>query len=145
MIKVTQVLWVLLLGFATLAQGGSIYRWEDVHGRVHYSDQPRGDHFQSVEMPSAVRYPHQTEKQQPEGKAVHPGSQREKAAAKEAISPDSALRSKNCRIARDNLQHNQRISRMYRLDAGGASQFLTTEERAAVLEKSREQIKNWCG
>jgi len=144
MIKVTWVLWVLLLGFAALAQGGSIYRWVDGHGRVHYSDQPRGDHFQSVDMPPTVRYPHQIEKQEPESKAVRTGGQREKIPAKPPAVPDLALRSKNCRIARDNMQHNERISRMYRLDADGTRQFLTDDERAAVLEKSRQQIKNWC-
>ena len=145
MMKVTRVLWVLLLGFAALAQGGSIYRWVDGHGRVHYSDQPQGDHFQNVDMPSAVRYPHQVE-QQPESKAGHPDSQPKKTAATEPPSaPDPALSSKNCQIARNNLQHNERISRMYRLGADGTRQFLTAEERAAVLEKSRAQIKNWCG
>lgn len=54
------------------------------------------------------------------------------------------VREQNCQIARQTLQHNESLGRMYRVEANGERVFLSDEEREMVLARSREDVEKWC-
>ncbi len=138
---------LICLTFSTLGHAGKVYRWVDGKGKVHFSDQPGGLNSQAIDVEPVPR-----SQLAPGGHAASArpqaplaGDEKADAAVKEEAKKTAKLRSKNCEIARDNLQRNENISRMYRLDENGERAFLTAAEREAVLEKSRRHVKEWCG
>lgn len=138
---------LVFLVFPFHVQAGKVYRWVDGSGKVHFSDQPGGMNPQAVEVkpllpsqPSAGGTGAASRRQAPAT-----GDDKADAVSKDEAKKTARLRSKNCEIARDNLQRNENISRMYRLDENGERAFLTEAEREAVLEKSRRHVKEWCG
>jgi Domain of unknown function (DUF4124) len=136
---------LLFLLFSTLGQAAQVYRWVDGNGKVHFSDQPGGMNSQTVDVKPIPRHQKMDEqvpvKQTP---AITDGG-KTTVAQSQPPSENKKARSKNCEIANDNLQRNQDISRMYRLDENGERAFLSEAEREAVLDKSRQQIQKWCG
>ncbi len=136
---------VLMLCSVAL-QAATVYRWVDESGRVHFSDQPRGNVVETVEVSGSRRYPH-AEKKSPAasgGGSSVSAAQDTAAAGDENEKQRRKMRRKNCQIAKDNLERNARISRMYRVGADGERQYLSEAEREAVLEKSRRQVREWC-
>ncbi len=143
-----------LLIAASHAHAVTVYKWVDEHGRVHFSDQPRGNSIETLQLRSGARYGNEAlQKKVPESgpetaaaqaapaKAQTPSPAEARRAAKEK----RKLRRRNCRIARENLAHDERISRMYRVGADGERIWLTEAERDAVIEKGRREVKKWCG
>ena len=126
----------LLIPFA--AGAATVYKWTDPEGNVHFSDRP-GDLPQAERLDVQVTRPDTTPPQPSVSTPVQ-----------EAVpqQPDAAarreLREKNCEIARRTLEHNENIGHMYRLDERGERVFLTDEERAAVLKRSRDDVSEWC-
>lgn len=120
------------------ADTAAVYRWTDAQGIVHFSDRPDdapGAERIEVRPPPAVPAP-------PRGEA--PAED----ASRTPLQPDAraqaAIREKNCAIARDTLAHNEAIDRMYRLGANGERIFLTDEERAALMQRSHDDVTRWC-
>lgn len=142
-----QLLCVCLLLCITTPQAATVYRWVDDGGRVHYSDQPQGHVVETVELPGSRRYPAEEKKPSPASATddASPAVAESGAAGDEGKEEQRRkMRSKNCRIAKDNLERNNRISRMYRVGADGERHYLSDAEREVVLEKSRRQVKDWC-
>ncbi len=137
---------VLILCSVAL-QAATVYRWVDERGRVHFSDQPRGNVVETVKLSGSSRYPH-GEKKPPaassDGGSTATVAHSATAAGDGDEKQRGKMRSKNCQIAKDNLARNARISRMYRVGATGERYYLSEAEREAVLEKSRRQVKDWC-
>ena len=135
---------LLLLCFSTFGQAGTVYRWVDGNGKAHFSDQPGSINSQIVDVKPIPRHQQMPAAQAKQALASKDGGNT--AVASSQNPPELAKRqNKNCEIANDNLQRNQNISRMYRLDENGERAFLSDAEREAVLDKSRKQIQEWCG
>ncbi|MDX9739607.1 MAG: DUF4124 domain-containing protein [Gammaproteobacteria bacterium] len=126
----------LALPFAVGA--ATVYKWMDPDGNVHFSDRP-GDLPKAEKVEVPVGKPGTTPPRPPATSASEEAApQQPDAAAQQEI------RKKNCEIARKTLEHNENIGRMYRLDESGERVFLTDEERAAVLQRSRDDVAKWC-
>jgi hypothetical protein len=125
----------------------TVYKWTDRSGAVHFGDRP---------LPDADTEEMRVEPPRPaaDDQAGDADSEEDSAAAQDD-SPKAAdqaavdkqqkkIREQNCQIARQTLEHNQGIGRMYRADASGERVYLSDAEREEVLKRSREDVKNWC-
>lgn len=129
----------------------TVYKWTDQSGRVHFSDQPVRD-ADVEEMKVTPSQPaaddgaeDEEESEAPAEDAPAPGDAAAKAAKQaEMEKQQKQIREQNCQIARQTLEHNESIERMYRVDANGERVFLSDEEREMVLNKSREDVEKWC-
>jgi len=124
-----------------------VYRWVDTAGNVHFSDQPLSDNAQVMEFPSETRYPGR-KRPSPEHSNSTPDdkAQDASAAGDTAVDPaeEKRVREANCKIARQNLEGNQNIGRMYRVGSNGERVYLSDSERAAVIKKSQGDVSKWC-
>lgn len=140
--KLTLALALLPLIACPFTAGAVVYKWVDAEGKVHFSDRPQGD-AQAVELkvPPYPRTQRGGDDPPPADTARPPddGGQRpDPARARQAI------REKNCEIARQALERNRNIGRMYRIGADGERHYLSAEERDMVLQRSREDVGKWC-
>jgi len=148
--KIILSLAVLLLGatgFTSIA-AETVYKWTDKSGVMHFSDRPVPN-AEAEEMRVTPSRPSFTEPDEEEAgadeddaEAETPASKEERQAAEEE--QQRKIREQNCQIARQTLQHNESIERMYRVDASGERVFLSDEEREMVLARSGEDVKKWC-
>ena len=123
----------------------TVYKWTDESGVVHFSDRP---------VPSAAAEEMRVTPSSPslvedDGEEADAEAEDDAAASKEerqaAMEEQRRkIREQNCQIARQTLEHNGSIERMYRVDANGERVFLSDEEREMVLGKSREDVEKWC-
>lgn len=140
MIPVTLLLALCLLLPAHASAAAGLFKWTDKDGVVHFSDQPHND-------PKAERI---TKPRTSAPGAPPPPPAREEPPAEQTAVADAQakhqqqIRSANCDIARRTLEHNESIHRMYRLDEHGERVFLTDEERADLLKRSRDDVARWC-
>lgn len=139
------------LGFAVSSLGlaaETVYKWRDKSGAVHFSDQPvhdadaeelrvtppkpaAGALFEESGGAAADEDP-ATTGQSTDDRQANVEQQRKK------------IREQNCQIARQTLQHNESVGRMYRVGADGERVFLSDEESEIVRNTSREDVKKWC-
>ncbi|MCC6208971.1 MAG: DUF4124 domain-containing protein [Gammaproteobacteria bacterium] len=126
----------------------TVYKWTDESGVVHFSDRPVPN-AAAEEMRVTSSVPDLIEEDEGEADAEEedaaskaPASREEQQAAMEE--QRRKVREQNCQIARQTLEHNGSIERMYRVDANGERVFLSDEEREMVLGRSREDVEKWC-
>lgn len=141
----------VLLGAASFAclAAETVYKWTDESGVVHFSDRPVPN-AAAEEMRVAPSVPPPDEEDEDatgaEGEedagAEAPASEEDRQAAMEE--QRRKVREQNCQIARQTLQHNESLGRMYRVEANGERVFLSDEEREMVLARSREDVEKWC-
>ncbi len=135
----TGLLLLSLLALPGLSPAAGLFKWTDKDGVIHFSDQPHNDpQAERIMMPRASA---------PGAPPAPPP--REQAAEQTAANDAQArhqqeIRSANCEIARRTLEHNEGIHRMYRLDENGERVFLSDEERADLLKRSRDDVARWC-
>lgn len=135
----TGLLLLTLFVLPGLSPAAGLFKWTDQDGIVHFSDQPHNDpKAERIMMPRASA-----------PGAPPPPAPREEAVAEEGADDAQArhqqeVRAANCEIARRTLEHNENIHRMYRLDENGERVFLTDEERADLLKRSRDDVARWC-
>lgn len=122
-----------------------VYRWVDTAGNVHFSDQPMTDNAQVMEFPSETRYPGR-KRTSPERSNAADDNKDQSAAGDTAVDPaeEKRVRKANCKIARQNLEGNQNIGRMYRVGSNGERVYLSDSERAAIIKKSQSDVSKWC-
>ena len=152
--KTILTLLALLLA-ATLPAGASaetVYKWKDASGRVHFGDQP-GVSADAEELKVAPSQPAAEDDSEDAGDEEAtaaeggdaPAGDQDKAARQAAAEKEQKkIREQNCQIARQTQQHNESLGRMYRVDANGERIYLSDEERAMVLKRSREDVEKWC-
>jgi hypothetical protein len=130
----------------------TVYKWKDASGRVHFSDRPLHD-ADSEEMKVSPSRSAAADDEFEESEESEETAEDEEAATE---TPDKAarqaemekqqkqIREQNCTIARQTLEHNESIERMYRVDSNGERMFLSDEEREMVLDRSRQDVEKWC-
>jgi len=124
-----------------------VYRWVDTDGNVHFSDQPLTDNAQVMEFPSETRYPGRKRTSAERSNSAADDKDHSASAAGDTdVDPaeEKRVREANCKIARQNLEGNQNIGRMYRVGSNGERVYLSDSERAAIIKKSQSDVSKWC-
>jgi hypothetical protein len=128
----------------------TVYKWTDESGRVHFSDRPLRDadseevRVMSSQPATDDESSESEESAESEDEAAAPKASDKGAKQAEQEKQRKQLQEQNCKIARQTLEHNESIERMYRVDANGERVFLADEEREMVLNRSREDVEKWC-
>jgi len=139
-----------VVSLPTLASD-TVYKWKDASGRVHFSDRPLHD-GDAEEMRVAPSRPvaddESEDEEETEAATEDEGSaartQDKEAKQAEMEQQQKQIREQNCKIARQTLEHNESIERMYRVGSNGERVFLSDEEREMVLDRSRQDVEKWC-
>jgi len=124
------------------------YKWTDDHGVTHYSDRMRGGDEASI-INVKVNEPRETAADDESSSDEKSGSDKGKAIADrkaqaQANKEQKKIRKANCAKAREQLAANQNMSRMYRLDKKGERIYLNDVERADIIRRSEDAVKDWC-
>lgn len=129
---------------STVSMAGSLYRWVDDDGKVHYGDRP----------------PPQQQTEELELKYLGKGEQNaDDAAAKDAesagpdpvldlVEPGSSLRlqpsPQRCAAAKQRLQLYSQARRLERPDQYGQQQIVSDAERQKYIAGAREEVDRAC-
>lgn len=134
------------------AEAARFYRHVDEQGNVSFSDRPSGSDAEQIEVKVFTPPPPAAEaKSKPaDGEAKgdarkgKEGDAETDKASKEDVKALQAKREENCKIAKENLQKLQNISRLYTEDESGERTYMSDEDRLRELATAREGIKEWC-
>ncbi|MDG4550645.1 MAG: DUF4124 domain-containing protein [Candidatus Contendobacter sp.] len=125
-----------------------IYKWTDEEGRIKYSE---------LAPPTGVKYETVHKSSVPAGSQVDVSAQQAK--EREALAREQAKqkeqteqtqkeaeegRTKNCEIAKKNVEVLQGPGRVVRTDAQGKKVTLDAEQRAAELKKAQSEQEYYC-
>jgi hypothetical protein len=133
------VILLISLSIVSTAWARGAYKWIDDNGVVHYSDRLRGDQASIINIPVKEPEPSPVaEESQAAGNTASAAETDVQAAARE-----KKIRQENCIKARDQLEINQRMTRMYRV-VDGERQYLSEKQRDKVIKQSREAVSYWC-
>ena len=127
--------------FSTALSAGSIQKWVDDEGNVHYGDAPpTSAKTESVHVQPAPSNP---------GKALpRLGSSSENASTTTAAADDGSVPDDQAKIAcdqaREDLEVINRSSRIKLRQADGSTRYLTTEEIAERKTQAEADIKSFC-
>jgi hypothetical protein len=139
---ITIIILTILTTSTVWARGA--YKWTDADGVVHYSDQLRSDNASVISIP--VHEPDESDgaDQGAADKSAAGKSDSQKARHDEQSNVDEKkLRKINCAKAKEQLEINQRMTKMYRL-VDGERHYLSELERDEVIKRSHEDVSYWC-
>ena len=128
---------------------GTIYKWTDAQGRVHYSDRPADADSGSVKIHPAPR-PVQADlrerraRQQKLLRAFDEERQLERQKAAEARE-EKRRRADNCASARQHLTAYRNARYLYDENDSGERRILSDAERSQAVEEMRQAVEYWCG
>jgi len=140
------LLFLLLLVAGTAP--AEVYRWVDEQGVVHFEDRPRSPDAgggRSYAPPAAVV--DDSQQRMDKTRKLLNAYQAERQQAREQKQQrqeEQAKRTRQCGIARDRLRQYQQYGAIYRLDDAGKRVYLSEQERAALVQQSRDDIARWC-
>lgn len=153
--------WLMPIVFCALSSPAvaEIYKWVDEHGQTHYGEKPP-EHRKSKQVyirPAPVSVPSQeatttkphdnSSRLERQKKLIRSMSEerRQKKQQKQREEKMQKARQRNCAIAKDRLRRYQNSSAVYRVDDKGNRVFLPNSEREKSIERSRAEVKKWCG
>jgi TolA-binding protein len=156
--RITAVLAAILLGLASAAAvgaGGTIYKWTDKEGNVHFTDcpPPPGCKAETVTVQPAPNEQQIRQAQQKLNKLLE--EQQESAAAREQERLErerqqvealqvAVARKRACVMAQQNL-HNLLMNRpVYYINEQGERVFLDEAAHKAEIERQRQLIRDNC-
>ena len=128
---------------ATGAGQGDIYRWKDVNGNWHYSDQPQA----GAELVRGVRKPPSTPAATAPTASAAAAAAATGADAKtvDKVRQDVATaQEENCKKADESYNKSVQARRMYKIDAQGVKTFLTDAELDEARLNARIQRDAVC-
>lgn len=147
-----RMMFLLLLGWASLASASGVYKWVDEQGRVHYGEKPPA-RVQAQEVQIKAAPPEESPIEDAEA-ARSDNAQRllrafdeERAQKKEQQQKsreEQATRERQCALARDRLRRYQSAGSLYDLDKQGNRRILSDSERAASERRAQEDVARWC-
>lgn len=135
------VIMLISLSIVSTAWARGAYKWIDDNGVVHYSDRMRGDPASIINIP--VREPKSSPSPDESQLAENTKTDNVPTTDARASAGDNKNRQENCVKARNQLETNQRMTRMYRI-VEGERQYLSEKERENVIKRSREAVSYWC-
>ena len=157
--RVTVALAAIVLGLAAaaaVAAGGTIYKWTDQEGNVHFTDcpPPPGCTAETVTVQPAPSEQQVRQAREKLGKLLE--EQQQSAAAREqerlererqqvAALQAAVARKRTCIMAQQNL-HNLLMNRpVYYINEAGERVFLDEATHQAEIEHQRQLIRDNCG
>jgi hypothetical protein len=135
------VILLISLSFVSTAWARGAYKWIDDNGVVHYSDRMRGDQASIINIP--VREPEPSPAAEEPRAAEKSGTTSAAETEVQAAAREKKIRQENCLKARNQLEVNQQMTRMYRV-VDGERQYLSEKQRSDVIKRSREAVSYWC-
>jgi hypothetical protein len=148
---------LLILLVTSVAQGdpGTIYKWTDKEGNVHYTDcpPPPGCKAEIIEAPAAPSAKaveearQQLEKllsEQEQAAAAQEGERLERQRQQAAAMEVAVARKRSCILAQQNLHVMLMNWPVYYIDDKGERVFLDDASRKAEIERTRELVKEYC-
>jgi hypothetical protein len=130
----------------TLAQDG-MYRWVDEQGRVHYGQvPPSGVPAEKMRRaaPPADRAASERLERELEARAEREQQARSEEVARAQQEADRRMRQENCERARSNLETLTSRGSRVTLREGDQYRMLDEEERQSMIERTRNQIREFC-
>jgi len=141
------LLFFLLLLVAGAASA-EVYRWVDEQGQVHFEDRSQSQSAtgaRSYAPPaSAADNPQQRMDKTRKLLNAYQAERQQAREQKQQRQQEQAKRTRQCAIARDRLRQYQQYGAVYRLDEAGKRVYLSEQERAALIQRSRDDIARWC-
>ncbi|UCD68327.1 MAG: DUF4124 domain-containing protein [Betaproteobacteria bacterium] len=145
---------VLLAAASTTTTGQTTYRWDDIDGQTHYSDQPPPPGARNVKE---VRNSRPASENASDNGEVAPSYQEQEAAFRERQAKKAeeqaeaekqrlaaAERKKNCELARSNYNTISVGGRITRVNKDGEREFLSSEEIEKETVEARSVMEQWC-
>lgn len=130
----------------TLAQDG-MYRWVDEQGRVHYGQVPPSG-VQAERMrraaPPADQAAQERLERELEARAEREQQSRTEEETRAQQEADRRMRQENCERARSNLETLTSRGSRVTLREGDQYRMLDEEERQSMIERTRNQIREFC-
>lgn len=129
------------------AEDRNVFKWVDAQGNVIYSDRPRDDGAQRLDIRSratdnaAITAARQARIEAAQAERL---KELEGAQVAESEEEERARYTENCRRARKSLESLQQANRLYLPTDDGGRRYLTAEETELRLAKARADVSNWC-
>jgi hypothetical protein len=130
----------------SLAQDG-MYRWVDEQGRVHYGQMPPSG-VQAEQMRRASPPADQAAQERLQREMEARDERQQQARSEEEVRAEQEasrrMRQENCERARSNLETLTSRGSRVTLREGDQYRMLDEEERQAMIERTRNQIREFC-
>jgi hypothetical protein len=146
-----QTMWLLMLVWCAAAYaGGTIYKWVDEQGNVHYLDTPPppGGNYQIIHKspapgqdPTAVMN-ELKKKVEAVDKARETQQQSQQQRTQQADL--ETKRAESCEQAKQNLEILAKSSHPIRTEADGKQTVLTEEQRRDEVQKNQKLVEQYC-
>jgi hypothetical protein len=136
----------LLLG-STLVSGGSIYKWVDSEGQVHYGDRPGTREAEEITIKTQPSEDSALNPQRISQKKLLEAFAQERIRRQEEVErkrQEAAKLKRKCTLAKDQLRRYETARYLYNIDAQGNRIVLSNAERARKAEELRKAITRWC-
>ena len=139
----------LALASSAAIAADAVYKWKDANGQSHYSQSPppSGTKYETINpiggpssAPAAA-----TVSTAGSSAAPAPASTAFKPAETRNSEASSALRQKNCATAKANAATLQNNPGANTYSAGGKSEAMSAERRAAELARANQMVTQYCG
>lgn len=146
---------ILLVASVAHADPGTVYKWTDKEGNVHYTDCPpppgcKAEVIESQATPSAADVEQARQRleklltEQEQATAVRQEERLERQRQQAAAIEQAAARKGMCIMARQNLHALLMERPVYYIDEKGERVFLDDASHKAEIERMRELIKEHC-
>ena len=138
---------IVLLLVGQWPSQAEVYRWVDEKGQVHFGDQARDASTHSIKPHSGQST---ANKQQQRMEKTHKllnayRIERQQMREQQAKQKKQAEeRKRNCMRARDDLRRYTAYGSIYKLGEDGQRRYLSDQERAALLQRSRDAVIRLC-
>jgi hypothetical protein len=145
---------ILLLAAPLYTSGGEIYKWVDKHGKVHFSDRPRPEGSEKIQLKDSPQIdsgvtgagPTDAERREKRRRLLEvfeqERAQKEAAAAKKAAEKKE-LR-KKCTVAKRDLREMKEAGYLYDYDKSGNRVILSNDEREKAVADLKRKIDKRC-
>lgn len=138
-----------LFCFIVSATAGTVYKWVDTQGKIHYSDRPQDTVAQTLDIPppppidEALQQRREALKQQKQD--AESKKQQQQASKATATEPSQEEREKNCSIAQENLKKLESATGLlFETDKEGNRRLLAADERSKAAATMRTETERWC-
>lgn len=142
----------LILIIATLMScslayaAGSVYKWTDDTGQVHYRDMPpaHGSDYKVIQKPGAVHHDPNEVMQHLREQVERLDETKAKAQRRQKQTQRQTQEEENCKTAQKNLETLQNSENPVRVDDEGNRTPLSAAERQQALEKNQHWVDAYC-
>lgn len=147
--KTIGILLTCLLSMSVFpATAGSVYKWTDENGVIHFGDQkPSNQRSENVDIRVAAPTSGKKQNQSPEEQVDKLNNANEQKSASQKASREAEARKKqmeaNCKIAQDNLKTLNTYSRIS-IEENGKKRYLSPEEINTKRSEYQNIIEDTC-